>query len=341
MYPRRLSVIAGTIAVLMTTAACGGDDSSSGGGDADVEMLLPFPDSIIFAGYELARGQYYDEMGLNPTTQAVSGNSYTIQQLAAGQVPYALSGAPELIVAASKGHDLVSIAGINKDMFAVDAPADSGISSLEDLAGKKLGIVDVGDGAMPLVNAALNDAGLTPNEDVELVVIGDGGPASAAAIKEGRVDAYAGSVVDMAVIEQSGVDLEPILPDKYKGLPNNVLVVTRDTLNDPEKLDQAVDLAAGWFKGTEFAASDRDAALEAVCKIVPADCQDMAVANSLFDTAIELERDQADAAGEHDLAKFELISDVIVDSSALGSEDIDVASLFSNDYVDDIRKAMN
>jgi NitT/TauT family transport system substrate-binding protein len=304
-------------------------------------MLLPFPDSIIFAGYELARGQYYEDLGIKPSTQAVSGNSYTIQQLAAGQVPYALSGAPELIVAASKGHDLVSIAAVNKDMFAVDAPAGSGITSLEDLDGKKLGIVDVGDGAMPLVNAALADAGLTPNEDVELVVIGDGGPASAAAIKEGRVDAYAGSVVDMAVIEQSGIDLEPILPDEYKGLPNNVLVVTRDTLNDPERLDEAIALAAGWFKGTGFASTDREGALSAICEVVPADCQDMAVAESLFDTAIGLEKEQADAAGEHDLPKFELIRDVIVDSSTLGEQEIDVAALFSNDYVDDIRKSMN
>jgi NitT/TauT family transport system substrate-binding protein len=341
MARRRTTLISAVVAVLALSGCGGSDAEATGDGEiAEFDMLLPFQDSVVWAGYEIAKAQYYPDLGIKPNTRAVSGNLPTIQQLLAGQVPFAVSAGPELIVAASQGHDLVSIANLNQDLFAIGAAPDSGITRLEDLEGRNLGIVDVGDGAIPLVYAALRDVGLEPNEDVNLVVIGDGGPASLAAIEGGEVDAYASTIVDLAVIEQGGVKLTPILPEKYKGIPNNELVVTRETLDDPDMLQRVINLAAGWFKGTLHANESPDEAFATICEVVPADCRDEKLGRALFETVVSLELTQAKSGGAHDPAKYQMIKDLIVDPNAVGPQDVDLESVFTNDYLDEIQSAM-
>jgi NitT/TauT family transport system substrate-binding protein len=335
---RTLAVLV-SIGVIGTLSSCGNSDE---GDSSTIAVMLPFQDSIIFPGYEIARGEIYDSLGFEVETQAVSGTAPVIQLLAAGKMPFAISGAADLIIAASQGHDLVSIANINSDMFTIRVPEDSPIDAVEDLQGKKLGIVDVGDGAMPMVRAAIADAGLEVDKDVELVVVGDGGPASSAALRDGKIDAYAGAVNDMVAMETTGLIMRSILDERYRGLPNNVLVVTRKTLEDPKALEDAIDVAAGWFLGSLAADADPEASLEVICGFVPADCEDREIAEAFFDQALGLELDQAKRAGEHDLVKFELIRDAIVADQIEGEpSDTNLDALFSNDYVDEIRAVMD
>jgi len=350
---RWVLVALAVLIVGVVAAGCGGDDdttsggSDTGGGNTataevqDVELTLPFQDSIVWAGYEIARDRFYEPLGLNVSTNAAEGGSFVIQQLIAGNLDYAVTGTPETIIAAAEGHELVGIANIDSDVFTIAATPDSGVKSVEELKGEALGVTDIGGGEIPLVNAVLASAGLVPNEDVELVVVGPGGPAAARALQTGQVAAYAGAINDFAGIEATGVEFQPILDEEFTNLPNDELVVRREVLDDPETLATVLKIAQGWFEGTLFGNENPDEGLEIVCQMVPEDCRDMDVAQGFFDKTIEIELAPAESGGAHDYAKLKTVVDSIAVKDAPAAANIDLEEVFPNEYAEQIKEAMD
>jgi len=115
--------------VALVVAGCGDDDDDGGGGGGggggsateaakkevtDITVTLPFQDSIVWSGYEISRGSDGDMevvAGLKPETQAVEGNSQTIQQLISGKVDWAVTGASNVdgsIGYKQRRHEIVS-----------------------------------------------------------------------------------------------------------------------------------------------------------------------------------------------------------------------------------------
>jgi NitT/TauT family transport system substrate-binding protein len=324
--------------VALVVAGCGGDDDDDGGGGGGVEsfqVTFPFQDSIVWPGYEIARnpgGIYESDYGIKPETVATEGSSYVIQQLIAGRIDFGITGTPETIIANAEGHDLVGIANIESDVFTIVATPESGTKSIDDLEGGTLGITDVGGGEIPLVNAVLADHGLKPDEDVELKVIGPGGPAAAKAIEDGEVDAYAAAVNDLAGIEATGIQFVPILEPKFQDLPNDEMVVTRELLNDQEKLQPVLDLMKGWYQGTVFGEQNPEEGLSMICKLVPADCQDMEVAKGFYDASIDIGIDEARRGGAHNYDKLTLVRDAIASVDNPDASSVNLQQVFPNTY---------
>jgi NitT/TauT family transport system substrate-binding protein len=328
-------------------AGCGGDDGESAGTGAtstaaeqapkvkEVTFLLPFRESIAFIGLVVAQDRFYEQLGLKVETPATDGDSFVSQQLVAGREKFGLTGAPEVMIANTKDQDLVSIANVNRNIFTMVSPDSSGVTSVEGLRGKSLGVTDLGGGEMPLVKGVLSDAGLKENDDVKVRVVGEGGPAVASSLKNGRIDAFAGAINDVAAIQASGAvaELTPILPDKFADLPSNVIVAKASTLQNPDDRDTAIKLAKGWRMGTEFAINDPQAALDIACKRIPEDCQNMKVAQAYLDVAIAAER-PPQQWGFHDMAKHTTVKDSIAAAQIEG--DVDLEKAFSNEYVDEI-----
>ncbi|MQA74473.1 MAG: hypothetical protein GEU88_09075 [Solirubrobacterales bacterium] len=336
---------AGLAAAALAVAGCGGDDADdgsgeSGGGTESVQLTLPFQDSIVWAGYEVARERFYPDLGLDVSTQNADGDSYVSQQLSAGKIPYAVGGSAETIVANSQGHEQTSVADLNADIFSIVATPESGITAVEDLEGGSLGITDLGGGEMPLVNAILKEYGLEDGENIELKVVGPGGPAAARAIQDGEIDAYAGATNDFAGLQAAGLELNSILDEKYTGLPSNVLLVNPDTLEDDAELETVLKLAAGWFDGVLYAKKNPDEALDIICGYVPEECKDMDVAKQFFDNTLDGAVPAAEAAGEQDLEKYGIVQDAIVGEDIEGAQPVDLESVFTNEYIDRIREYM-
>jgi NitT/TauT family transport system substrate-binding protein len=335
-------------ALVALIAGCGGDDDGGGGGGAstgtgaeqtaqtkEVTFLLPFRESIAFIGLVVAQDRFYKELGLDVKTPATDGDSFVSQQLVAGREKFGLTGAPEVMIANTKDQDLVSVANVNRNIFTMVAPDGSGVTSVEGLRGKSLGVTDLGGGEMPLVKGVLADAGLKENEDVKLTVVGEGGPAVASALKRGRIDAFAGAINDVAAIQASGAvaKLTPILPEKFNDLPSNVIVAKASTLQNQEDRDTAIKLAKGWRMGTEFAVNDPKAALDIACKRIPEDCQNMKVAQAYLDVAIAAEK-PPQQWGFHDIEKNRTIKDSIAAAQIKG--DVDLEKAFPNEYIDEV-----
>jgi len=337
--------LACTAVLALGVTACGDDDDDGDGGNGgggevrEVDVTFPFQDSIVWAGFEIARdpgGIYESEYGLRPSLVATEGSSFVIQQLIAGQIDYGVTGTPETIIANAQGHDLVGIANVESDVFTIVATPESGITSIADLEGGSLGVTDLGGGEIPLVNAVLADHDLEPDQDVELKVLGPGGPAAAKAIQDGEVDAYAAAINDLAGIEATGITFEPILEEKFQDLPNDEMVVRREVLDDEDKLQEVLDIMAGMYEGTIFGEQNPEEGLAIICELVPADCQDMDVAQGFYDATLDISIDEARSGGEHNYDKLTIVRDAIAAVDNPEAADIDVEEVFPNDYSEEL-----
>jgi NitT/TauT family transport system substrate-binding protein len=330
-------------AIALIAAGCGGDDDD-GDGDAaagpteDFTLTLPFQDSIVWNGYEIGKGPggtFEEQCGLAPESVATEGNSFTIQQLISGKVDYAISGAAEVFIANARGNEVLGVANIYDDVFTVAATDESGTESIEDLEGQALGVTDLGGGEIPLVNAVLNDAGLEPDQDVELKVVGPGGAAAFKALESGEVAAFAGAINDLVPLESEGLRFNTILPDEFLGLPSDLLVVRPEALEDEELRDQLQCFMKAWYTATIFGEENPDEGLARICEEVPEDCQDMEFARGFYDATIEIAIDEARRGGCHDYEALTVSRDAVAAVDAPNAADVDPEEAFPSDFCEE------
>ena len=358
---RKAAIVLGLIgAVGLIAAGCGGDDDDSDAAQADattteattteevvdlsaevredrpattLDVLLPFQDSIVWAGYETARGPegiYEDTYNLTTETSATDGSGQ-IQQLVGGKRDFAVVTTPELIIANARGEELIGIASLFSDVFTIAATPESGITSLEQLDGEVIGVTDLGGGELPLVRAALNSVGLEAEVDVELNVIGAGGAAAKKAIENGDVAAYAGAINDFVPLEDAGLTFEAIVGDEFTALPTNHMAVVPELLDDAEAFQAVKDLQKGWFEGNIYGEQFPTEALARICVVVPEDCQDEAFATAFYDSAQAIAIDEAKEGGCPDYDKLETVRTAIALVDAPEAADVDLMQVFPDD----------
>ncbi len=199
-------VLAGLAAVSLLVAACGGsDDAAPAEEPADEPAAEPAADSPAdgcasidqvklqlqwftqaqFAGYYAAIDQgYYADHCLEVTILEGGVDIVPQTQLANGDVDFALAWVPKALASREAGADIVNIAQIFQRSGTLQVSfKDSGISSVADFSGKKIG--NWGYGNEYEIFAALGAEGLDPASDVELV----GQNFDMVALLEGEIDA--------------------------------------------------------------------------------------------------------------------------------------------------------
>ncbi len=333
-------VIVGAIGLL--AAGCGGDDDDDGGSTefegelTDVTVTLPFQDSIVWMGYEISRGAdgpFEFNYGLATETEATEGNSFTAQQLIAGNVDFAITGSVETMISNARGNPLFGIAAIQSDVFTIAATPESGTTSIEDLDGQALGVTDLGGGEIPLVKAAIAGVGLS-EDAVELQVIGAGGAAAKKALENGDVAAYAGAINDFVPLEDAGLTFEQIVGDDFAGLPNDYMVVNQALLDDEAALNQVIDLMKGWYEGTVYGEQFPTDALARICVEVPEDCQDPAFAEGFYQASLDISIDEAKDCGAPQYDKLNQVRDSIAAVDVPEASDVTVEDIFPDTYND-------
>ena len=339
--------------VALVVAGCGDDDDDGGGGGggdggatetaqkevSDITVTLPFQDSIIWSGYEISKGSdgpFEIDAGLRPETQAVEGNSQTIQQLVSGKVDFAVTGAPEIFVANARGRKVYGLATYYDNVFTVVATTDSGTKSIEDLRGKAIGVTDLGGGEIPLVNAVLADAGLEPGKDVELKVVGPGGATAYRALKDGEVAAFGGAINDLVPLEAQGLRFDVILPEDFASLPSDYLAVSEDGLNDQQLIDMLKEFQKAWYVGVLYGEQYPEDGLARICKEVPEDCQDMEFAKGFYQASIEIAIDESKRGGCPDYDALTVVRDSVAAVDNPKAKEINPEDVFPDDFCNDV-----
>jgi NitT/TauT family transport system substrate-binding protein len=149
------------------------DDGSGDAGGCEtvdqVSLQLQWFAQAQFAGYYAAKDEgFYEAHCLD--VEIVEGGVDIVpqQQLGSGAVDYAISWVPKALVSRDEGIDIVNVAQIFQRSGTLQVSfADAGISSPEDLAGKKVGNWGFGNEFELLAGA--RSAGLDPNSDFEMI----------------------------------------------------------------------------------------------------------------------------------------------------------------------------
>jgi NitT/TauT family transport system substrate-binding protein len=175
MKERRWLVLVGlvlTLGVLGLAGCGGGDDDEGGAGGEDLEKVtlqLKWVTQAQFAGYYAAKEKgYYRDEGLDVTIK-VGGPEITPEQVVLGrQADFGINWLPSMLSFRDKGNNLVNIAQVFERSGMLEIThKDSGIDSIADMRGKKVGVWCCGNENE--LYAALTKNGIDLKEDVTIV----------------------------------------------------------------------------------------------------------------------------------------------------------------------------
>ena len=146
---RTIAAAATLVATSAMLTACGGDDEggSDAGGDAggseltEVTLQLQWLPQAQFAGYFAAADQgFFEDEGLDVTINESGGDIVPQDALANGDADFAIAWVPKVLGSIEQGANLTNIAQIFQRSGTLQvADADSGIESVADFEGKKIG----------------------------------------------------------------------------------------------------------------------------------------------------------------------------------------------------------
>lgn len=278
------------LVVVLLGAACGGDGGNGGGGGGDdgelrdIELGLS-GGSLAFYGFFAAESLgYYEDEGLNVRITPTEGSSEAAQQLVAENFDIAM-GVPDAMLAAMQTEDLYPFYTYFTSEFRDwVVPADSEIQEIADLEGKKQGVSTLQSGEVPLVRYLLNEEGIDPRTDIEIIEVGDQPPSIQTALEQGRVDSFAGSASHVIAINAAGYETRSILPETFEsGLPVEGLLA-REPHNEDEEL--LVGVARATSKGLLFCQTNPDACLDVISKDRPELTEDRELADETLENYI-------------------------------------------------------
>lgn len=268
--------------VLMVLASCGGDDDSdAGGGDGGSESsqaptkltaILPSGPALIPLYYQWAVAQemgYWEDENLDVELIGVgSGSASAMQQLVAGNGDVSQEGPALVFDAVEEGFgEDITIIGNWLYVEGVDLKTypDSPVQSIEDLAGKKIGISEMAGQEVTLLEAVLAAHGI---EGWEFVPIGDGSAQTIKALQDQSVAAYATAGKDFFAIERE-VELREVVVPEWEELTANVFTAHTSYLE--ENRDAVVGYMRGLAKATVFSFANPDATVDITTSVQEAD----------------------------------------------------------------------
>ncbi len=213
---------------------------------------------------------------------------------------------------------------------------ESPIRKIEDLAGKRLGVVNSGTAAIPFAKSMLRLIG-APSDDSLFLPVGLG-DAALAALKTNRVDALAHWDAVYGAMERQGVKLRYFHHPALAEFGSGAIFVSDRTL--AEKRAQVVGFARAYAKGIHFFLENPAAALAIYWKRNPAAKiganDDEALRNGLKEAGFLIETFRLPAQanrqlGEYDLNLARAFFDVFLQQGLIPRA-IDPAAIIANGF---------
>lgn len=269
---RRILPLILALATGLLLAGCGDDEPAAGttstGATRSAEVILDWYANADHAGLigAIDRG-FFAGRGLDVTTTVPTDPAASLKQVAAGKAPFAISYAPEVLIARSQGVPVVAVGAlVPVPLNSVMARADRGITRPRDLEGRTVGAAGV-----PSDRALLDTMVRADGGDPAKVRLRNVGFNLAPSLAAGKVDAVIGAYwnIERPELEAKGVDLTVLRLEEH-GVPSydELVVVTSDTVakDDPQLVR---DFLAGLAEGQAWADADREAARAALLAANP------------------------------------------------------------------------
>jgi len=266
--------VAAMIAVSMlglTLAACGSSDDDSGA-DSTTKVTMangirvPLPGHACFSSVPEKLG-YFKEEGIDFELLGVDGAVAATQALVAGQVDVLSTSGASLAVAVDKGADIKAfMVDSTANPYVPVAEPDSDIKTLQDYAGKKIGVQSLEGGSPQLLKGILALEGVE-TDDIEFIPVGTGADA-VTALQKNRIDTFQGSTSYYTEMESYGVQLDPVPSEVSDSLSFSIVFAAPSKLfkDDPDLL---IGLGRAIRKGFEFCSLNPEEAVRIHWEVYP------------------------------------------------------------------------
>jgi putative hydroxymethylpyrimidine transport system substrate-binding protein len=207
-----------TLACVAALTACGAkqDVTTAPATKRFTVMLDWFPNADHAALYAAIAHGDFRAVGLDVQPVIPSETAEPLKELAAGKVDMAISYEPELLLARDQGLHLVSIGAlVQRPLTSIIALPGQHVSSVKDLAGKRVGTAGVAYQAAEL-RTALRSAGVSPAKVQEVNV----GFNLVPAMLSGKVAATLGGFWNYEAIQLQLLHKHPVvIPVNEAGVP--------------------------------------------------------------------------------------------------------------------------
>lgn len=269
---RRFGLTAGVVAIAAALAACGSStpaatSAASGGSDEVVAADVTVATGPTLSNANVYLGQadgIFEDHGLTVTNATLTAGPDAVPQLLSGAWTFAMVDTATAINATKEGVPVTAVAvstvGVpDRDGYAaIMTKPDSGISSIKDLAGKKMQVNALGGTAEALVRASMTEAGGDP-DSIEFVEVPPTG--AIPAIQSGQVDAvFLSEPLITAGLAAGLVDVANPEQDTIPNLPAFVFLASKQYVaENPQVVKQFQEAI---LEANEKANTDHDAVLE-------------------------------------------------------------------------------
>src|SRR5918992_477794 len=278
------------VVLVLALAACGSDDDDEAGGEAttaettgdttaeeqqesaSVTLQLKWVTQAQFAGYSAAEEQgYYDEECLDVTIKPGGPDIVPEQVVLGGQAEFGINWLDNTLATRDQGGEIVNIAQVFARSGMTEITwADSGLDSIEDLRGKKVGVW-LGGNEHKLF-AALNKNDIDPQQDANIVAQ----PFDMNLFLNREVDAAAAMTYNelAQVLETKNPDTGELytldelnvmkMSDLGTGALEDGIFVTEEWIADEANQDIAKRFLKASFRGWVFCRDNQDECLQHV-----------------------------------------------------------------------------
>jgi len=289
------------LAVLgMIAAGCGDDDDEAAGGEAapgdDAELvpitvgILPIADlAPLYHGIEAG---YFEEEGLDVTTEVGQGGAALVPAVVSGDYQFAFGNYVSLMLARQNGVEVQITTNVvsgadtpDRGTNALLVAPDSGIQGVEDLAGRTFAVTTLNNVAEVNIRTTLREAGV---DDADITFVELAFPDMNAAVLDGQVDVAWQAEPFVTLGEQAG--LVNIADPMYATTPSMPLA---GMFASQSWLEDNPEVAAAFHRAMQRSLESSDdeeamrAAIEANTQTPPEIVPELALANWQPDLDLE------------------------------------------------------
>lgn len=293
----------------------------------EVRLVMPFRPDVQFAPFYVAQENgCFAEQGLAVSFEHMAENE-AVSLVGAGEVSFAIVSGEQVLLARAQGLPVVYVMAWWHDYpVAIAAPEGSGIETVQDLAGKRIGIPGLFGASYIGYRALLRAEGL-PEDAATLDSIGYSQVEAMLAGQEDAIVVYANN--EPVQLAAQGMPMKVIRVADSVHLASNGLIISETTLQENPMLVQRMTTAI--WNGIEASLKDPDRAFEISQKYVDGLAEaDQEVMKQVLLESMEFWR--TDQPGYSLPEAWRNMNDILLVMELI-EEPLDVESAYSNEFL--------
>lgn len=267
----RITLGATAVAAMLALTACADPGNGAGAESTTIEFGLPTTMGANNAPLAVAVGHgYFEDEGLNVNVTSTGGSAPTLQAVISGQLDIGSATPEPVLQFAESGGEFGGVTMVynyvRKPTGSIAVLADSGIESLQDLAGATIGNSSLGSGNLLLADAILDSVGLEPESDYQHIAVGTGA-AALQALQSGQVQALSLWDTEYAAMEAQGAELRTFTSEEAADLFSTTYFASPQLLETDPAAVEAFGRAMA--RATYFTQLNPEAALKVMYETYP------------------------------------------------------------------------